>query len=502
MCGETLLIVSHFLRLSGLLTAAALALASTAKAQVPLVAPVPPPVVIAAPPAEVALRPDQVERLARALTQADSHGLSAAAFAPEAALALIGARDPEQRRAGQARLVVLTLRYAKAVHAGRLNTPDFILDWGLRPAAYDPWTDFTTAVAQDRIGPWLDGLPPPYAGYQTLQRGLATYRALAARGGWRPVTGGPPLKPGMADPRVGELRRRLAVEDAAVAVEGPNLYDPALVEAVMRAQKRFGLDPDGGLGPQTLAALNVPVQRRIDQILANMERWRWLPPVLPADRLQVNIAAAVMTVFQADRPTLSMRAVTGRPGDETPMLASKIHSIVLNPPWNVPASIAAKELWPKERAHPGYLRANDFVVIPTGDGGSRLQQVAGPKAALGKLKFDFVNPYGVYLHDTPSRAKFASFSRLASHGCVRLEKPTDLAKLLLAGDPDWTPEAIDVALEGGKTVRAQLPEQTAVFLLYWTAYVTPDGQVNFRDDPYGWDTLLVQRIAAIDPGSA
>jgi len=118
------------------------------------------------------------------------------------------------------------------------------------------------------------------------------------------------------------------------------------------------------------------------------------------------------------------------------------------------------------------------------------------------VKFDFANPYGVYLHDTPSRAKFASFSRLASHGCVRLEKPGELAHAIFAGDPVWTPEVIDATIAAGKTVRASLKVPIAVFLLYWTAYVTPDGQVNFRDDPYGWDRVLVQRIAAGASGSA
>lgn len=306
----------------------------------------------------------------------------------------------------------------------------------------------------------------------------------------------------VGDPRIAVLEARLAVEDATVAVDKAPVFDEALQQALMRAQKRFGLNPDGGLGPATLAALNVPVERRIDQILANMERWRWLPQQLPADRIQVNIAAAVMSVFHDDAPNLTMRAVTGRPGDETPMLQSTIHSIVLNPPWNVPSSIATKELWPKERANPGYLKRNDFIVISTGEGASRLQQKAGPKAALGLVKFDFNNPYGVYLHDTPSRSKFSSFSRLASHGCVRLEKPIPLAKQLLASSPDWQPDVVDATLAAGKTVRAQLAQPIAVFLLYWTAYMTPDGQMNFRDDPYGWDKVLVQRIAAATPGSA
>jgi len=450
----------------------------------------------------VTLRPDQVELLRRTLDTAHTHGFELEAFAPEAAIALMGSRDATARQTGQAQLVALTLGFAQAVRAGRLPDSEFDPEWGLRPAAYDPAPEFVQAITEDRLGPWIDSLPPPYTGYQTLRRGLTTYRAIAERGGWTALPVGPELKLGDTGARVEALRTRLAAEDPAVSLQGPAVLDEALQLAVKRAQKRFGLLPDAVLGPRTLAALDTPVSLRIDQILANMERWRWLPQTLPADRIQVNIAAAVLSLFQADTPTLTMRAVTGRPGDETPMLQSRIHSVVLNPPWNVPSSIAAKELWPKEKASPGYLARNDFIIINTPDGGSRLQQKAGPKAALGLVKFDFANPYGVYLHDTPSRAKFASFSRLASHGCVRLEKPGELAHAVFAGDPVWTPEVIDQTIAAGKTVRASLKVPIAVFLLYWTAYVTPDGQVNFRDDPYGWDRVLVQRIAAGASGSA
>jgi L,D-transpeptidase YcbB len=230
--------------------------------------------------------------------------------------------------------------------------------------------------------------------------------------------------------------------------------------------------------------------------MANMERWRWLPQELPKDRIQVNIAAAVLTVFDGDTPVASMRAVTGRPGDETPMLSSTIHSIVINPPWNVPTSIATGELWPKEKRNPGYLKRAGFKVIPTGDGGSRLQQAAGTQSALGRFKFDFDNPYSVYLHDTPARAKFASFSRLASHGCVRLEKPAALADLLLKGDPAWGTDAIAAAVEKGDTIRVHLTHPVAVYLLYWTAFASGNGQMNFRGDPYGWDGTLAARIEA------
>ncbi|ENZ82954.1 L,D-transpeptidase family protein [Caulobacter vibrioides] len=453
-------------------------------------------------PYQVSLRSDQIDTLLRTLTDAPLHGFAPTDFAPDQAIALLSSRDPNARASGQAQLIAKTLSYARAVHTGRLPASGFMNEWGLRPAAYDPAPEFVAATQQDRLADWLANLPPPYTGYQTLQKGLVTYRDIAAKGGWLPVAPGAPLKEGSTGPRVVALEARLAAEDPTVAVDGAPIFDAALTQAVQRAQKRFGLNPNGVVDKKTLDALNTPVERRIDQIQANMERWRWLPQTLPADRIQVNVAAAILSVFSHDTPTLTMRAVTGRPGDETPMLSSMIHSIVLNPPWNVPSTIAAKELWPKERAHPGYLARNDFIVIPTGDGGSRLQQKAGPKAALGQVKFDFNNPYGVYLHDTPSRSKFDSFSRLASHGCVRLQKPIELAKALMAGDPIWTPEKIDETLASGETVRAKLPQQIAVFLLYWTAYVTPDGQVNFRDDPYGWDRELVQRIAALRPGSA
>jgi murein L,D-transpeptidase YcbB/YkuD len=427
----------------------------------------------------VALKPDQVDLLVRTLKAAPSHGLPAP---PEAALA-----------GDQRRLIGATLAYAKSVRSGRLDEAGFRKDWGMRPEPFNPAPEFVAAVQQDRLAEWLASLPPPYEGYAALQKGLAAYRALADKGGWQAIPAGPALKPGMSDPRVPALRARLAVEDPAVKAGQGLTYDPALVDAVRRAQTRAGLEPDGVVGKGALAALNVPVETRLGQIVANMERWRWLPRQLARDRIQVNIAAAVLTHFKDDKPTQSMRAVTGRPGDETPMLYSTIDSLVLNPPWNVPAGIAAKELYPKGSA---YLAANGFQTISTPDGGRRLQQRPGPTSALGRVKFDFDNPYAVYLHDTPSQAKFESFSRLASHGCVRLQRPVELARAVLAGDAKWTPETIDAAIADGKTVRVDLPRPVAVYLLYWTAYMGADGRMNFRDDPYGWDALLLQRIAA------
>lgn len=382
------------------------------------------------------------------------------------------------------------LDHARAVRTGRLAPEDFQRDWGIRPAAYDPLPGFAAALRSDRLAGWIQSLPPPYQGYDTLVGGLARYRAIATAGGWPSVVGAP--KFGERGAAVARLRERLAMEDGELVGSGDR-FDAALLDAVRRAQRRYGLNPTGQLGAQTLAALDVPVATRIRQIMANMERWRWLPPELDRRRVQVNIAAAVLTVFEGDAPVMSMKAVTGRPGNETPMLVSRIGSIVINPPWNVPSSIADRELWPKERANPGYLKRNGFRVIDTGGGGKRLQQ-SSERSALGRFKFDFPNDFAVYLHDTPAQSGFSRFDRLSSHGCVRLEKPADLAKLLMGTTSDWQPPAIDAAVAAGKTVRAPLAEPVSVYLLYWTAFASPAAQVAFRDDPYGWDSRLAAKI--------
>lgn len=397
---------------------------------------------------------------------------------------------PSQPQSNDA-VIRAALDYARAVHSGRLDVSDFREDWGLRPQPYDPLPGFSEAVKNDRLAAWIRALPPPYAGYDGLQKGLLDYRKIEAADGWPTMPSGPDLAIGATGPRVAALRKRLAVEDSKVVATGTK-FDQELKDAVIRAQRRYGLNPTGVVSTGTLAALNVPAGDRVRQIMANMERWRWLPAELPTKRIQVNIAAAVLTVFEGDQPIASMKAVTGRPGNETPMLQSRIHSIVLNPPWNVPSGIAAKELFPKGAA---YLARNNYKIIGTG-AGRRIQQQPGPKSALGLYKFDFDNPYAVYLHDTPAQAGFASFSRLDSHGCVRLEKPGPLAELLLRNDPAWQPEQIDEALGKGKTLRVQLQpqDQVQVYLLYWTAFASSNGQMNFRADPYGWDKLLASKI--------
>jgi murein L,D-transpeptidase YcbB/YkuD len=480
-----------------------MAFASLATAQVPAKPAAAPPVLNIPPAADMllppaapveipALTPAQAQTALTVLRAADLHGLQPKAYIPDG-LAEGGALTPQQQKA----LADGLLRYARDVRIGRMEPGEFPQLWAVRPTPYEPSADLTKALGEGRLQAWLDSLPPRYSGYAALKRGLAHYRDVAAKGGWRPVPEGAPLKLGDKDARVAALRARLAAEDAGAPATGGATFDKPLQEAVQRAQRRFGLRPDGVAGKDVIAYLNQPVGQRVLQIIANMERWRWLPASMPATRVQVNSGAAVVTLFRDDKPVLSMKAVSGRPGDETPMLMSAIHSVVFNPPWNVPTGIAAKELWPKEKAKPGYLAAHGYRIIPVEGGQPRLQQASGDQSALGRFKFDFDNPFAVYLHDTPSKGGFDAFARQASHGCVRVEKPRLLAEALLEGDTKWTPEAIDLQLEGDKTVRAALPERVPVFIFYWTAFAGSDGQMQFRSDPYDWDRDLLRRVGVL-----
>lgn len=374
-------------------------------------------------------------------------------------------------------LISALLDRAKALSTGRVDTADFLDIWALRPAAFDPRPSLAKAVSEDRLQAWANGLTPPYAGYDMLRRSLTRYEAIRDKGGWATLT---------ATSAPDAVRKRVAIEDPAVKP------DEKLTDVLQRAQKRYGLNPTGLLDARTLTALNVGVDDRIAAIMANMERWRWMPRTLPVNRVQVNIAAAVLTMFEGDQPVSSMRAVTGSPDNATPMLTSSIHSIVVNPPWNVPMSIAKRELFPKGRAT---LIRQGYKIIKTPEGGERIVQPAGPNSALGRLKFDFANPFAVYLHDTPSRGKFSSYDRLASHGCIRLEKPVSLAELMVASSPELNGQ-IQNLIDEGKTQRVSLPQEVAVYLLYWTAFASSNGTVSFRADPYGWDKLLAAKIEA------
>jgi murein L,D-transpeptidase YcbB/YkuD len=431
------------------------------------------------------------------------HALEVLAAAPEqgltpepfdvAGIPRLG-RSPADRPARDRALHDALIAYARAQHGLTVPAGAMPKDWGLRPGPYDAEAELRQAVAQHRFRAWLDALPPPSPAYHALQQAYVRYLKVQAAGGWPTISAGPPLRPGARGPRVEALRQRLAAEDPGVTAASPGAaFDPALAEAVVRFQSGHGLEPTGQVDAVTLRELNYPAVARAGQIRANLERLRWLPRDEPATRVDVNTAAGVFDYYNQDRLALHMLAAAGKPGDETPMLASAIDAVVLNPPWNVPDEIARAELYPKEQANPGYFAAHGFETVAGEGGAERLVQTPSPQSALGLVKFEFKNAFSVYLHDTPSKAAFDRAQRSVSHGCVRLEKAVAFAQLLLSADAGWTPERLQQAIASGETQTVTLHHKVPVRLLYFTAF--PEGSViAFRPDVYGWDNQLLQML--------
>lgn len=435
-----------------------------------------------------------VGALMDALAEASSHGFRPGAFG-EQGLAEALRRDEPQARA---RLREAVLAYASALHGRAIPTAAFEREWGVKRPAYDAEAAFTSAMRDGRLKDWLEDLAPRSPQYQGLRAGYAVYARTRAVGGWPPLSAPVDLRLGDGGPFVVALRDRLAVEDASAAQAATDgRFDPALAEAVRRAQQRYGLSPTGVVDADTLAALNVPVEARLAQIRANLERLRWLPREAAPSRIEVNTAAGLVDVYRDGEPVLRMLAAAGKPGDETPILVSAVHTVVLNPTWNVPDSIADAEILPKGGA---YLQRLGFVHNPPGMG-VKLTQRPGPENALGRVKFVFDNAYAVYLHDTPARAAFAREQRSVSHGCVRLARAVDLAHLLLATQPGWSPQRIDQVLAGGETTEVRLGRPVPVNLLYLTAF-SAGGALSFRPDVYGWDAAVLRRLDARASGPA
>ncbi len=450
----------------------------------------------AAPAAVADLQSDDIKAMVDVLMAAPDQALSSSALVlDEAARKALASDDANERRKAEPRLIKAVEAYAGAEHGLQVDSKNFDHLWSIHPAAYDAAKDLNSAIKDQRLKAWLDALPPSSPAYAQLVAAYRTYRDYA-KSGWKPLKSGKDMHEGEKDSRVAALRERLAAEGFKIADDGPpDHFTSALTDAVKTFQLRHGLPASGVVSRATVAALNVSAAKRAEQIAMNLERWRWLPRDMPTDRIEVNIAAQSLNATIPPDRKLHMLATSGKPikDDETPMLISNVDTIILNPPWNVPHDIAVRELFPKQRRDHSYFEREDFKVIGHG-AKARLVQQPGSKSALGRIKFDFKNPFSVYLHDTPEQNSFSSSRRSVSHGCVRLEQPKELAVALLAGQADWNEDKIDQTLKGTQTTPIKLERTEPVYLLYWTAVPSDDG-VSFHDDVYHWDSKLQQLLA-------
>jgi murein L,D-transpeptidase YcbB/YkuD len=398
------------------------------------------------------------------------------------------------------------------LYRGKVDPVKLSSQWNFmeRPAPdADPLSLVAQAISTDRIREAFDASRPQHAWYSRGRERLREYRAIEAAGGWPSLPEGPTLKPGMSDPRVPTLRRRLQITKdlgpSGAVPMAPDLYDVTLEQAVRAFQARHGLEPDGAVGPGTRGALNVPVAQRIDQIRVNLERARWVLHELQGEFVLVDVAGFYVSYFKNDEPVWTSRVVVGKQGRETPIFKSKITYVVLNPTWTIPPGILVKDKLPILRRDPGYLKRTRIKVISSSGvevdpysvnwsaySASRLPpyqfvQAPGPDNALGLVKIMFPNPHMVYLHDSPAKELFDLGQRTFSSGCIRVQKPFELAELVLSDQVKWNRSAIDAAIATGKTQTVNLAAPLPVLILYWTAQPRADGQVIFRNDVYGRD---------------
>jgi murein L,D-transpeptidase YcbB/YkuD len=409
---------------------------------------------------------------------------------PPAALVTASRLPPPERELA---LTQLALAYAATLATGRARSDRIETDWAIAPPAFDPVAGLEKALATGKLAEWFAALPPRHPAYTRLQSALFRYRQVAREGGWPSVPAGPTLKPGTSDPRIVAVRKRLVVTGDLLP-DAASENDPTLdgtVETAIRAfQARHGIVPDGAVGAKTLAQMNVPVKARIEQIALNLERWRELPRDFGRNAINVNVPAAAFELVADGQTMMTMKTVVGDPGHPTPVLQTAVRAIVFNPAWRIPGSIYTKEILPKLKKDRQYLAKNDMIFVPE----QGLQQLPGPKNPLGQIKFETPNKFDVYLHDTPSKKTFERWARAQSHGCVRLEHARDLAVFFLQM-AQWPAEEVDAAVAAGTTQRVELKSHWRVNLLYATAFASPDGTIEFRDDMYGRDKRLKEALA-------
>jgi L,D-transpeptidase YcbB len=463
-------------------------------------------------------RQGMVETLMAAIAEAPNHGLDPTDYHYEAIrsrldIAAQGLEGTTSRVDLDLLLTDAFARYAYTLHFGKLNPEDLDPVWNLS-REFNENSDavelFSMALDTGSIREFLIASGPELAMYRKLVIALEEYLNLAETGGWPFVSDGPVLEPGESSPRITELRARLAVTDGLepTAVD-PELFDEGVVEAVKRFQDRHHLDTDGKIGPKTLEALNIPVEARIEQIRASLERMRWIFRDVPEDFIVADIAGFRLILFRERERVWSTRIQVGKPYHATPVFKDKMTYLVLNPTWTIPPGILRKETLPAIRRDPDYLKKKNMSVIRsdgsvvdpstvdfTGKFPYGVRQEPGPNNALGRVKFIFPNPFFVYFHDTPSKSLFGRSARAFSHGCIRTENPLDLAALLLEDNEGWDRARIDKVIDSAKMTTVTLAEPLTVFLLYWTADVREDGTIGFREDIYNRDPKIIEGLNA------
>jgi murein L,D-transpeptidase YcbB/YkuD len=434
------------------------------------------------------------------LASADAEGLDPADYHTREIARFADASTQKARIVRDFLITDGVLRYAADVSTGKLapgqtderTAPAQGMDWSLYLAA-------ATLLPAETLADMLAALPPTTQEYRALTQRLADLRQMRDSGvTWAALPDGPTVHPGVHDPAVPALRDRLVAEGriaspphAAKLMTG-DLYDAGLSAAVALFQGQHGIKPDGVIGKDTRAALDVPLDARIQQVIANMERERWIDIPTTGRMVEVNLAAYALKVYQDGDQILTMPVVVGTPENQTPIISSRITTVVLNPNWTLPPNVI-KEMLPRIHTDETYLAGKGIGRFET-DGHVRLVQPPGPSNPLGHYKFIMPNDQDIYLHDSPDAAKFHYTLRAYSHGCVRLGEPAQLAALLLDDRVASLPASLAELTATWETRHIALSKPVPVSLVYRTAWLDKNGQLVLGNDDYGRDPKLFKAM--------
>ncbi len=462
--------------------------------------------------------PAMIEELFEQVLRSVEHGLNPEDFH----VGQLGARlnpgtranDPEFRADTEILCTDALARLGVTLQFGKLDPTDLDPAWNFsrKIEAEDPVKVFNDVLQNKNIAAAIEDAGPNLRFYNWLRQALVTYRGIMAAGGWPTVPSGEVLKVGSSGPRVAALRARLEFTGDLTALVPADLevFDEGLETGVKRFQERHGIDPDGKVGPKSVGELNVPVEARIDQIRATLERFRWVFRDIPGDYIIVDIAGFNAHLVKRGESIWTTRVQVGKAYHATPVFKDTMRYLDFNPTWTIPPGILRNETLPRIRKDPDYLSRNNMSVVTTSvkivdpstiDWAATatkgfpymIRQEPGPHNALGRVKFIFPNKYMVYLHDTPSKGLFARTERAFSHGCIRTQNPFELATLLL-DDQGWDRARVDRVVASKKNTRVNLKDPITVMLLYWTAQADAEGTVFFRRDVYDRDTPIIKGL--------
>lgn len=323
---------------------------------------------------------------------------------------------------------------------------------------------------------------------------LQTYREYVRNGGWAPVSEVKKgLKKGQSSPEIIPIKKRLFITGELKTNDSSALFTEELEAAVNRFRNSNGYTQNGVLNDTVIHALNVPAEARLQQLLVNMERMKWIPETPAGKLIIVNIPAFRLHVTNGSQHLFDMDIVVGKEGHSTTMFSGELNQVVFSPYWNIPRSIVRKEILPAIARNKHYLASKHMEVTGTANGLPVIRQLPGAHNALGRVKFLFPNSYHIYFHDTPEKGLFNRDNRAYSHGCIRLKDPVKMAQFVLEDSPQWTNGKIDSAMNSGKQKFVVVKHPVPVIITYFTAWST-DGQLYFAPDVYGHDAVFKEKL--------